>query len=358
MSHYHLLEQAMPSSDLSETHQVIVDRSLDGGSSVAIEEIHACPLCGEEDYTEVFYGSDDRHGFQGEFTAVECLGCGLVYLKQIVNPERAKNLYEQYYTHDCIQDRKATVNESHLFTYLEKLGLVSLMRSLHASVFRRSVLFSRYIQKGDSVLDVGCGHGNLAHVVTEQGASWNGLEIDAKRCAYVRGMGYRCFEGTIEEFLEIRSERFDVLLLSHVLEHCHDPVAFIRSCRSALKPGGRLVLASPNYDSFDRRKFGEKWLHWHAPYHVCQFNQSTIGRLAVLSGMTIRSFTTMTPYCFFVRQRSAPRTGSAFLAWLYRLQPIVSLYLLFRDWFMPGDVLIAELVTKGAGEATRGASRG
>ena len=107
---------------------------------------------------------------------------------------------------------------------------------------------------GSDVLDIGAGehdtsfyseegweHGRIAQVATRAVA----IEIDPKLCEHYRGKGFdfRCIDATSDADL---GERFDRVFIGDVIEHVNDPVALLRFARRHLKPGGRVLLTTPN----------------------------------------------------------------------------------------------------------------
>ncbi|MCK5664178.1 MAG: methyltransferase domain-containing protein, partial [Thiotrichaceae bacterium] len=61
------------------------------------------------------------------------------------------------------------------------------------------------------------------------------------------------------EVLDPSVEKFDVITLSHVIEHVHQPVEVLKYCYSLLKPDGFLWLETPNIESEGYRLFGANW---------------------------------------------------------------------------------------------------
>jgi SAM-dependent methyltransferase len=77
---------------------------------------------------------------------------------------------------------------------------------------------------------------------------------------------------------------FSAIVSSHVVEHLHDPVGFIEECRRILKPGGYLVLITPNADSFGRKVFGESWFPLDPPRHLLIFTDDSLQACGLKAG--------------------------------------------------------------------------
>jgi SAM-dependent methyltransferase len=78
---------------------------------------------------------------------------------------------------------------------------------------------------------------------------------------------------------------FDLILMFHVLEHLDDPAAALRACAERLRPGGRLVIAVPNYASWQSRYARDRWFHLDVPRHLFHFTPASLARLLREAGL-------------------------------------------------------------------------
>lgn len=76
-----------------------------------------------------------------------------------------------------------------------------------------------------------------------------------------------------------KEQKFDVITLWHVLEHVENLESFIQSLKEHLKENGRLVIAVPNYKSFDAKYYGAFWAAFDVPRHLWHFSQTSIQQL-------------------------------------------------------------------------------
>jgi 2-polyprenyl-3-methyl-5-hydroxy-6-metoxy-1,4-benzoquinol methylase len=103
------------------------------------------------------------------------------------------------------------------------------------------------VPAGSAVLDAGCSSGYLAEQLVARGCTVTGLELDPVAGQLAERWCEQVLIGDVETMeLSLSPESFDVLLCGDILEHLRDPTAALRRWRPFLRPGGRLVLSTPN----------------------------------------------------------------------------------------------------------------
>jgi 2-polyprenyl-3-methyl-5-hydroxy-6-metoxy-1,4-benzoquinol methylase len=115
---------------------------------------------------------------------------------------------------------------------------------------------------GKRVLDVGCSSGYLARPLSERGNTIVGIELDPEAAQAAEQFCERVLVGDVETMeLPLEPSSFDVVLCGDVVEHLRDPVAALARLRSFLKPGGRVVLSTPNIANWAIRLslLGGRW---------------------------------------------------------------------------------------------------
>jgi 2-polyprenyl-3-methyl-5-hydroxy-6-metoxy-1,4-benzoquinol methylase len=140
-----------------------------------------------------------------------------------------------------------------------------------------------------AVCEIGCGSGNNLAVLCRLGHSVVGVEPDlAARHAALHDQGIKCLPGTAEDLPQI-DEKFDIVIMMHVLEHCIDPQAALRNAANLLKRGGRLVVEVPNNAAAGLRIFGRNWLWLDVPRHLNFFTERSLVRLLDQVGLRIEN---------------------------------------------------------------------
>jgi O-antigen chain-terminating methyltransferase len=101
---------------------------------------------------------------------------------------------------------------------------------------------------GARVVDIGCGRGEFLELLRDRGVDAIGVDADADMVAAVRVAGMEAEVANGREFLEAHPDEFDGVFAAHLIEHLQpaDVIAFVAGAAKALRPGGRIVLVTPN----------------------------------------------------------------------------------------------------------------
>lgn len=122
------------------------------------------------------------------------------------------------------------------------------------------------------ILDIGAGTGDFLLTAQENGWQTIGLEPSprAKGIAIKKGISF------VEDTKELESNSFDTITMWHVLEHVPDLDSQIKELKRLLKPDGTLIIAVPNYKSFDAKHYGAFWAAYDVPIHFWHFSKKAI----------------------------------------------------------------------------------
>jgi SAM-dependent methyltransferase len=225
----------------------------------------ACPVCGVD---------DPRFRYDvSPYRVVQCPACRLSYLSPRLNEAAMLRFYEDdsYFENGDIG----------------YAGYLQQERSLRYSFRRFLQQLHRRRLDGGALLEVGCGYGFLLDEARPYFDYRVGIDFSAavRRAA---DRADRVYQGGLDT-LPAR-ERFDCIILVSVIEHVHSPVDYLRALRERLRPGGKVVIATPNIDSIFRRLLGARWPGFQViPEHVTFYNGATLSALmqrAGLSGVT------------------------------------------------------------------------
>lgn len=271
-----------------------VDRWPEDG----LEWLGQCPVC-QSDGREILHdGLTDRVSFcaPGTWTLWACTSCKCAYLDPRPNQTTIGLAYASYPTHDLPSDfwdkdtqgvwhirwRRAFANGyrnwrqgAHLQP-ATRLGvpLVLLFPGARERLDGGVYYLPRY-KPGATLLDVGCGSGAFLRKAQRIGWKVAGVEPDPKAAATASSLGLNVIPGTIDSLSTLKDE-FDVVTISQVVEHVHDPDALLRTIFQLLKPGGQLFIATPNISSLAHHEFGEHWRGLEPPRHLILFGWESL----------------------------------------------------------------------------------
>jgi 2-polyprenyl-3-methyl-5-hydroxy-6-metoxy-1,4-benzoquinol methylase len=125
------------------------------------------------------------------------------------------------------------------------------------------------------VLDIGAGTGDFLVEALKQGWTVKGFEPNnqAKNLAINKGVSFT------EDLFAYEENSFDVITMWHVLEHVPNLEEYVKNIKRLLKPKGTLIVAVPNYKSYDAQFYGRFWAAYDVPRHIWHFSKTSIKRL-------------------------------------------------------------------------------
>lgn len=154
------------------------------------------------------------------------------------------------------------------------------------------------------LLDIGCGMGAYLRAGQLLGMNVVGYEPSLNHSRIARtvfGFDVRptYFEGT--------DERFDLIVLSHVIEHIYDPRAFLAMVVKSLRPRGRLMIVTPNANAYSARLTGDRWPMLVPEDHVSMLSPEALARI-VPEGCTVSTTTSESGFEFLATVGAAVRS--------------------------------------------------
>ena len=192
-------------------------------------------------------------------------------------PQPSLNALPEYYkSEDYISHTDTRRN------LLEKV--YHLVRNI--SLKRKLKLINSFSSKEKNLLDVGCGTGYFLQIAQEN--KWSVCGIEPNEAA--RNIANKTTNNVVfetEHLFKFNQNSFDVITLWHVLEHLPDLENHISILKSLLKPNGTLIIAVPNYKSYDAKHYKEYWAAFDVPRHLWHFSQKAISILVAKEKMKV-----------------------------------------------------------------------
>lgn len=205
----------------------------------------------------------------------------------ITHPQPSmEDLGKYYESEDYIShtDSKRSLFEK-LYHFIKNIALknkLNLINSLQSNKGR--------------ILDIGAGTGDFLSVAKSNGWQTTGVEPSdrAKTIAINKGVSF------VEQTSELENHSFDVISMWHVLEHVPDLDKQIKELKRLLKPTGSLIIAVPNFKSFDAKHYGKFWAAYDVPIHFWHFSKTAIKLLFEKEEMKLEKILPMKFDSFYV----------------------------------------------------------
>lgn len=234
-----------------------------------------CPICGSVPADPCQIKSGDRiHGVPGSFCVAVCSSCGGGWTTPPVSQEALAAFYPDSY--------QAYVLQRGILGVVQRQGQQLIL----ARALRRAPLAALVEGRAGTLLDVGCGRGDLGEALQRRGWRVSGIDPSPSACALAEARGIAAHVGTLES-VSLEEESFDAAVMTHSLEHVVDPRGDLGRVWRLLRPGGTLVISLPNFGSWQRRRFGANWFPLELPRHRTHFTRDSLERALAGEGFQI-----------------------------------------------------------------------
>ena len=215
-----------------------------------------CDYCGSSGWQAIYTVQDTNYHYPGTFKLVECTQCHLVFLNPRPSPEEIINFYPDEDYHPFKALRGAQLPEPAEQQQRRASELTSLMGS-------------------GRVLDVGCSTGLFLLAMQRNGWQVSGVEPSLAAAAFARSkLQLDVMTGFIQDIDQLAT--FDLITFWEVLEHTHSPQTVLTHASQLLSPGGYLAASVPNWASWERRLFRQRWIELDTPRHLFHFTPQTL----------------------------------------------------------------------------------
>ena len=233
------------------------------------------------------YISCKDHCVSGEFF---CLYYDSDLQMLITSPAPKESEADRYYKGQVYQPHSHQQRTLFQKTY-------SLVRRF--SIQQKLRKISKFIDNNKRILDVGAGLGDFVHAADRKGWNCKGVEInsDAVQAANSKG---KQFIFPMSYLNQIKAHSLSVITLWHVLEHLPEFELKIQTFKSLLSQEGRLVVAAPNFRSYDAKYFKNCWAAYDPPRHLWHFSQKSISLIFDKFDMEVESVSPMLFDAFYV----------------------------------------------------------
>jgi 2-polyprenyl-3-methyl-5-hydroxy-6-metoxy-1,4-benzoquinol methylase len=233
-----------------------------------ILERSPCPLCGESENSPYRFEHATVDGNDVALGLNRCKNCRLQYISPRLNYNGLLVLYNSY-NEKTVSGKYNTDVDVSIGEYKSFSGYIK-----------------KYLPEGGTVLDVGCGVGNLlTELSSDRRYELSGVEFSSSAAekAVEKGFSVTCGDLLSAHYAP---HSFNAVVLLYVLEHVYNPREILDEANRLLKPGGFLFLAVPNYRylriAFDNplsRYFLKEKASLHAEEHLQNFTPVTVEKM-------------------------------------------------------------------------------
>ena len=245
-----------------------------------------CPVCNHPN-PQIALESKDFSLTQESFTILHCTQCSLRFTSPVPSQDEIGKYYKfiEYISHTDVKDG-----------WMNRLYHSVRTKTLAQKTKWVQSLFTGH--KGH-LLDIGAGTGAFVHAMQQKDWKVIGLEPDAttREKAYEN---YKIRLQSTDTIFNLPENEFEVISMWHVLEHVHALKPYLTQCFKSLKQNGRLIIAVPNYTSFDAKYYKNYWAAYDLPRHLYHFSPQSMTVLLNEIGFEIVSLKPMWYDSFYV----------------------------------------------------------
>ena len=266
----------------------------------------ACSACGSTGILIQTGVMDPDGAIPGEWAFRKCPNetCAGIWLDPCPVETELWKAYVTYHTHTRISSSKA---EKLALSLANRIVKVALLPIWIANGLRRERDYVRHMAlknvPSGKLLDIGCGGGRFMNRMKRVGWEVEGIDFDEKATEKITlRYGMKTYTGDLLSY-RLPDASYDAITMSHAIEHLFDPERTLRECLRILKPGGRLVVTTPNVDGAAAALFGKFWRGWEPPRHLHLFSVKALKLILLKAGFEVNEI----------------RTSSADAAGIYRV---------------------------------------
>jgi 2-polyprenyl-3-methyl-5-hydroxy-6-metoxy-1,4-benzoquinol methylase len=224
-----------------------------------------CPACNSNKIALVLQARDETVSKE-IFQIWQCHHCHLRFTQDVPNEDNIGKYYKssEYISHT--NTSKGLINK--LYHTVRHFTLHSKRKLVEKSTGKTN----------GNLLEIGAGTGAFAAVMKKSG--WNVTALEPDETA--RNIAQKDFGiqlRSLDDLFSLQPGSFDVITLWHVLEHVHQLHRYLDTFHSLLAKGGTLIIAVPNYTSFDAQAYVQNWAAYDVPRHLYHFSPRSMQQL-------------------------------------------------------------------------------
>ena len=256
-------------------------------SPAAASDAALCPVCdatARYDFSgrDLMFDRYERHDY------FRCPACGCVFHHPMPDMATIAGFYPPSYdiydedkrARPLTRIKRAVLGHRHGYRHLADGAADRLLARLAAPFVQ---LAPPPWTAGGRLLDVGCGNGRFLATMREMGWTVQGVEFSEDGVRACRKAGMPVHHGDLFS-AGFADATFDVITVRHVIEHIPQPRPFMAELARILKPGGRLVIETPNSNALGRAWLSVNWFANEVPRHLFLYAPDNLALLTRQQG--------------------------------------------------------------------------
>ncbi len=227
-----------------------------------------CPICDSVNIENIRRISFNMDGIMPDFYFLaRCVDCGFLYANTVATLQD----YERYYAENNRYSNIPNQDTSTMKAYKKNFEIIC-----------------KYVSKDDNILDIGCGPGDMLKLMKKDGYKHlTGIDSAQASIDKLSESGIYGIRGTIydEPIINARG-RFDVIILSGVLEHLYDLKKAVKNVRSYIKEAGKILCIVPN--ALEYGHYPSPLAHYINIEHINHFTPNSLMQLFAQNGFSLQ----------------------------------------------------------------------
>ncbi len=252
----------------------------------------ACPLCDERDSALWWQGPGIDTNPSAKFSLYRCQKCDFGFVYPFPSEKELSELYPQTFYRTFGSEEKVENSLSKILQWFMK------------SIQGERVKWIKLPTGSKKILDIGAGSGTFLRSAAKIGWEAYGVEPNFPEKAKMEPL--KIHRGSLESF-QAPAGSLQVITLWHVLEHMTNFRSITHRAGTLLAPDGKIVIAVPNFQSWEAKCFKGNWALFDVPRHLLFFTPDNVRKLLEESGLTIERES------YFSSEFSWPITLQSFL---------------------------------------------
>jgi 2-polyprenyl-3-methyl-5-hydroxy-6-metoxy-1,4-benzoquinol methylase len=213
------------------------------------------------------------------FSITCCSQCGHSFVPANPGAPVSERLYTDYYPRESFD--------------IEGFGPKSFPGGFSSWLNGDASAAGKWVPPGVRILDIGCGFGETLAYHLARGCDAYGVEMDKNVRKAAEKFHFKVHIGPFNPDC-YSPDFFDYVTLQQVIEHVDNPAETLKGVAQVLRPGGYVVLSTPNANGWGAKVFGRRWINWHVPYHRHFFSPVSMQIAAQMAGLQIEESRTVT----------------------------------------------------------------